>query len=785
MSDIAEQCPSNVYDEFSSPVDPALLRVIALFTSKGVDVRVYNVETMTDEGADLSAQMSDDEFYENAAEHTEEIIDVCAIPTDNTLMLVRAVEDQYLDIVTAGDQTDFKARHEGAFNTITDGYFDDARSGGTDTLDSDAAKALERLYELEFGQREDQQQVERPNVSPPKDVDTTSDLPAVPSSNEEGTPGVTVEPTNRSLDRGDIEIVGGVLAVATVAALVVGGLRKRSDAKRDFAGAKQHLMERLTVDSDSVSEIFDGKDDEESFMVLLPEDENPELKQLWTEVVNEQEEWNNLYESVKETLFGLGGLWPPVNKARELRDHYDEASRNYTRKVNSYIAQIKELNQLKEGLNGQRDLASDALKDTKDMFLRLTKVDEGATPYEIPGMDDKITSIEARLAAANELMANGYIRQPQSEYAALLAEMKSTVDRLEDVPSDHARVIEEYKSTMAEVVSAENQLTVLYGVVDEIKNTYNDDCWGEVETNQASADEIHAAVLAAKESIPNPSTVYNTDQFDEIEQSLRAVSSQCEDLAGLARSVNSQKNKLTGVVEALPGQLSRTWATLEEARDYIEEYAEFIDDPTEMALSNLVPALERLQAELGGEKPSYLRLHEESRQLHQKVQDGFNHAKGDYAEFMQLLEGVSQKTATFQQELSSLQSYEATHGEVDRDTETDIEDLALPGLPTERSRAALRHANDLLDQAIDGVRSVAQDAHSDVRREEKRKEAEREAKRRVEAAKRAAEQADKDRERAREDRERAARLAATMSTTTFSHSPNRGGGGIGHAGRRG
>lgn len=130
MSEIADQCPQPVYGEFSVPVDPSLFRIIARFTAEDVDVRVYHVETMTDEGADLSPEMSDEEFFGNAEAHTEKIIQECDVSMDNTLLLVRAADDKYLDIVTAGEQTVFKEDHRREFDKITDRYFDDAKSGG-------------------------------------------------------------------------------------------------------------------------------------------------------------------------------------------------------------------------------------------------------------------------------------------------------------------------------------------------------------------------------------------------------------------------------------------------------------------------------------------------------------------------------------------------------------------------------------------------------------------------------------------------------------------------------
>lgn len=797
MSEIADQCPSSVYDEFSVPIDPRLFNAILEFSAEGVDVRVYNVETMTDEGARLTDNMSDEEFFENAADHTEKIFEVCDIPTDNALLLVRASDDRYLDIVTAGAQTDFWEDHRSTYNNISDRYLEDAQSGGTDTLDTDAAVALERLYEYEFGnddrqQAEKAEQAEQPVATPAKDIESTPARPVTPMQDETGSPGVAVEPTRPTISRGEVEVVGVALAAATVLTLLIGGFRKRSDAKADFADAKQMLDQRLNSDSEVVTAIFDGLDDEQSFMDLLPDDENPKLKLLWAEVVNGQDQWNTLHGEIRGQLDGLGGFWPPVTRTQELRNRYDTTSRDYIRKVREYTDQIQELTRLKEGLQKQHGQAAEALQDARDMFLRLTQVDDGATAYEIPGMEEKIRAYEARLAGVGEQVASGYIQQPQAEYATLFDELRRTTDQLEAVPADRAHVIELYKTAVNEIASSAKQLTMLRDSVNGIKDAYADDCWADIEEKEDLAAGIYADIEAAKAHLADPSTVYNTATLAAIAQSVHEVTPKCEEVSRLASAVNSHKNKLIGIAEDLPDQTRRTWAALEEARDYIEANSEFIDDPTEQELIDLVPLVERLQEELEGTKPSYLRLQQEASNVHKAVAVGFKRAKDEHQEYMQLVAGVSDKTNQFERELASLRGYEAQHGDVDRDTEADIEELELPGLPTERSRAALRRANDLLDEAIDNVQSVMQDARSDVRREEERREAEleaqREAIRRAEAVKRAAEQAaeqaERDRKRAREQREEATRLATRMSKSTFLHSPHRGGV-IGHGGRRG
>jgi len=704
--------------------------------------------------------MSDQEYFRNAEAQVDRLVDECQLPTDNTVLIVRSQEDPYIDFYMLGKQRTFKDSHRKDYDKIVSAYRSDVKKGGPETLDSDAATALVNLYNLEEKVDQEAKAAAERSASQPAKKPVNP-----PVNNPDATPGVAV-PSGGGIDRGEVLWGAGLLSAGiAVAALVSVGVRIRS-VRRDTAEIKGSLQTKMDDDTKKVTQLFEESDGTQTFMASLPKDEDTDLHAEWVRVVEGQVQWRVLHESTSAKAAALSGFRLSATKARSLRSEYRTGAHVYISEVDAFTAKIAELKVKKEALATKKRDAQAALDSAEQEYAVLTVVDDGSKPYILTEMKTKLADAQAKIDEINASEAAGYVGKPHDDYAALTQEMRTAAGYLRQVPQIRAEILLEYKNMQAEKLVGAQTVESIRTKVESITEEYADDCWGDVTAIQTQAEELLGPYNEAVLAIKDPADNYDMGELTQAQQKMRDTAAMLGDITALERQVQEHANKLNGIKEGLPAEVERTWVVLRDATKFIEQYAAFVDDPTEAALAALVPKVKSIQDKLSEPKPSYLQLQADEEKLHQVVVAGFDRTKAEREEFLTLEREIEQMMQQFDSERAELVSYEARERDVDQDSEAEIRALRLPGLPTERSRTALRRSHQLMREALAHLQAVRENAQNDVAREEARREALRRAEQARLEAIAAAKRAEEERRQAQEERaarEEANRLADAMS----------------------
>ncbi len=750
------RCATEIYDEAVTNKDPGLQAAITKFVGQGVDVHVQLVQSMADEGYST----------DNGYSYTNAIIDGCSWNTDNAVTIVVSSDPHFFDIALSGRQSDYKSSHQNTIDNLAQNFRANLRSGGEETYQDDAAKALDELYAHEYQA-----------VATPTDNQPTPVIEQPPKAPE------------KPLDIPFAKIGGSGLALAVVGASVYRGV-----VGHGVKSIRTSFDKATEADKNLVTDTYIEATKNSSLTKILPKDDVPKLRKLEAAVVAGRDAWLARLELAKTSLKQTGRLWPDKYKARDIVSEYRSDDDAYINTLKQYAAELNDVQQQLADVDDLKVKAANeavstielvgALKapDQRLSVVRKDASSEAPKYYDVTNLEKKIADARAIIAEADDLRTKEFLEKPFALYGEALKSLQNIRDFVTELPKLHAKLIADAEAGKEAQVKRKATLTSLAKTAKSIQEEFDQSCWEESDTHLEKANKTDEAIDAKLADIGNPAEETDITKLLKDKEGLEKLAALEGTFAEAESAIKQHEKLLTGLRDCLPTEVGKLLSNQSEAETYIRQYAEDIEDPTEQVVYNLRAQMEALQEKVGKDKPAYLALDAERDKLAGALEEAAGKAKAERQEMTDLRSNIEALAADVKNMIHTAVQYEASHSDVDSETEQEIANLNLPEAPRERSRAALRASMRLFEQAKEHAESAYSDAESDVRREEEKRERIRQAELTRLAAIAAA-------ERAEEARQEAARQASyNTSHTSFdfgggtSHTGGGFGGGTSHSG---
>ncbi len=778
---VSTECPSPVYDEYTSGIDSDLQQQIDNFEAKGVLVRVIVQETLSDEGYGNLTAMDDETFTQTVDAYSNEVISTCGYEEANSLTLIRIVDDKAVNIVGTGSIKSYESDHFEEFDGFVVDFLNLVRDDDTSDIQSETAQALQSIYTTLYG-KSDEPKVLVPQVETP--VATTTE--------------------SRDIHHFPIAEVGlgglGIVALGSALYLTKNRISARNEAltlSRDvkvlLEERKRRCREAYIQDKTNDDLIETESASEATALLLIPKDDVPQLYELRESLERHYPEWKEHIEKLEQQYTqSCKGFIPNRKQLDAIKHSLDTDPTGYFKYVTAYEDEVKILIERSNAIEQLLIFADTELLNFSAEASKLIKNDAKTEAdsserksYTMPSLEQLVSALNekyqtARSAYETEHRINGPIEILESVRSSI----KETTKFIEQVPLMHHDLINAYHMHVDVHELTGSKIKNAQSLLEDLEQNYNQACIGTVRDDLTRLQTIGEKYESEFSGIVDPTNETNIDTLVSLSNNLKRIAKTSDQFSEVFDSIRNHSVYIKELEQNLPVELRKLESYFADISEFTHTNTVRIDDETEQELVELMPEFDSLSVRLSSDKPDFIAIQQDLESLHSKAKRIVVKAEAQNKEIHDLDQAIEDATQSHASKWSTLNKYEQRHPDVDAQTEFDIaqarDDIDSATRKqisaTAENRNALRAQLEFILQANSLLDEIAQDAKHDVVREEQKRAAA-EALRQAELARVRA-------ERAREQARKTANQMGSIFSTSFHNSPSRSSG-ISHVHRGG